>query len=106
MGRVSPDATRLKENGWIPMRDVPGMFPVEARPCRSTINRWCEIGVRGTRLKHEWLGGRRYTRQEWFDEFLRALNADAPPIGRDEPLPRTVRAEQSRKARELAAAGW
>jgi Protein of unknown function (DUF1580) len=47
------------------------------RPNPVTLWRWRTKGIRGVRLRTELIGGRRFTRREWLDDFRKAVNAAA-----------------------------
>ena len=54
-------------------------LPAGLRRNRSTIWRWCRVGVRGVKLKHGFAGRTIVTTMEAFDFFFRAI-ADATPL--------------------------
>ena len=54
-------------------------LPAGLRRNRSTIWRWCRVGVRGVKLEHGFAGRTIVTTMEAFDVFFRAV-ADATPL--------------------------
>jgi hypothetical protein len=46
---------------------------VPSQPHRTTIEKWCERGVDGVTLQHEWHGRRRFTCLKWYEEFSEAI---------------------------------
>ncbi len=59
----------------VPIREALAWFPEDTRPSYATICRWCSEGVRGKRLRAQWVGGRLYVTRQALDRFLAELNA-------------------------------
>src|SRR5262249_1534786 len=70
----------------------------------STIYRWVNRGLDGTKLRTVDVGGEMYTSEEWVWEFFNRRNPSVPPSRRMTPARR--RREFERTNAELAAAGW
>jgi hypothetical protein len=53
--------------------DIPQHIPT--RPDKSTVHKWWKYGIRGgIKLETTLIGGRRFTCQEWIDQFMERLN--------------------------------
>src|SRR5690349_21788817 len=85
------------------------------RPSPSSIWRWAKQGIRGVRLRHQFIGRRLVTSRAALNEFFSALSAasqtaEAPPVNRKSssktarPAERRRRDVDSAESR-LAAAG-
>jgi len=60
----------------IPIDELPKKLPRRngKQVHRSTIYRWIDRGIKGVVLRSELIGGLRYTRIEWLQEFVEARN--------------------------------
>lgn len=66
-----PGKTRPEPHAPLTLGELRLLIPF--RPHRTTLDAWCNRGVAGVTLKHEWHGGRRYTCLAWYDEFSKAI---------------------------------
>lgn len=61
------------------------------RPTYLTVHRWAHQGMMGVVLRTQLFGTRRFTRQEWLDQFFAdvraALERKARPIRAKRPAP-------------------
>ncbi len=64
---------------YLPIREVGRHLPGRRKPHKSTIHRWWKRGVRGERLQTTLIAGRRFTRIEWIEQFLAAINGNESP---------------------------
>lgn len=59
-----------EEEEWIPISRAAKFIP--GRPHNGTVQRWSNLGVDGRVLKSVLVGGRRFTRREWIQQFIDA----------------------------------
>jgi hypothetical protein len=58
----------------VTLDEVVGRLPVGVRRNRSTVWRWCRVGIRGVRLEQGFAGGTIVTSMEAIDRFFRAVS--------------------------------
>ena len=87
----------------IPGRDVGRKLSVD------TIWRWCLRGVgEGIRLKSVIIGGRRFTKRQWMQEFIEDRNLSSETKNGPKPMLRTTnqRSAATKSASEQLRAMW
>ena len=63
------NATQLEN--LIPMTAVPKLL--STRPCLMTVRRWGFKGLYGIKLRTKKIAGRRFTTEQWVNDFLTAV---------------------------------
>jgi len=68
----------MENEQYLTLSQAAALLP--GKPHISTMHRWRLRGVRGVKLRTQLIGGRRYTKPQWLDEFFEALddNDSAP----------------------------
>ncbi len=89
-----------KVTPYLTFRQAAQLLP--GRPHVNTVGRWGQRGVYGIRLETIRLGGRRFTTEQWIDEFLEQLVEVSPDsFNGKEPRKPTARKRVTKELAEL-----
>lgn len=72
--------SEFEKRKWFPLALAPPRFP--GNPHGATVTRWAlkgvKVGINGERIKlaTRKVGGRRFTCQEWIDEFIERVSGE------------------------------
>ncbi|MBL8828191.1 MAG: DUF1580 domain-containing protein [Planctomycetaceae bacterium] len=96
----------------LPLGEVPSLLPRGrgGKPVhQSAVFRWCQTGLKGTRLRCTQVAGRRCTTRRWLNEFFDRLSEQAG-LSAAEPVSARSPAKRERDHRQADAtldkAGW